>query len=60
MTGRTAAMLALMLACLAVMTVTAVGLTGGRSNGVLTLPEVAVPAGIPVLLLALFTLLSRR
>lgn len=60
MTRRSAAMLALMLTGLAVMTVTAVALTGGRSTGVLTLPEVAVPAGIPVLLLALFTLLSRR
>ena len=53
-------MLALMPAWLAVMTIAVVALTGRRSEGVLTLPEVAVPAVIPVLLLAMFTLLSRR
>lgn len=58
--GRRAAMVALTLGCLAVMTVAAAVLTDGRSDGVLTLPEVAVPATIPVLLLAMFTVLSRR
>lgn len=58
--GRRAAMVALTLGCLTVMTVAAAVLTDGRSDGVLTLPEVAVPATIPVLLLAMFTVLSRR
>lgn len=38
----------------------AIVLTGGRSAGVLTLADVAVPATIPAVLLAVFTVMSRR
>lgn len=38
----------------------AVVLTGGRSDGVLTLSDVAIPATIPALLLVVFTLMSRH
>lgn len=39
---------------------TAFWLTGGRSTGVLTLADVAVPAAIPAALLVVFTLMARR
>ena len=41
-------------------TTAAFWLTGGRSAGVLTLADVAVPAAIPAALLVFFTLMSRR
>lgn len=39
---------------------TAFWLTGGRSTGVLTLAEVAVPAAVPAAMLVVFTLFARR
>lgn len=39
---------------------TAFWLTGGRSAGVLTPADVAVPAAIPATLLVVFTLMARR
>ncbi|MEZ5131820.1 MAG: hypothetical protein R2763_08940 [Mycobacterium sp.] len=60
MSDRRTLMLIVMIIGLVLTAASAVVLTGGRSDGVLTLSAVAIPATIPAVLLVVFTLMSRH
>lgn len=60
MTERRLVMAAVTIIGLILAATTAFWLSGGRSTGVLTLTEAAVPAAIPAALLVVFTVMSRR